>query len=518
LIFEISEINNTSSIPVLINDVSCWYEIEPYTNIPDTFSYSGSNGYYRIHTEAYCNWTVTENVPWFYMDTQNSNTGTQTEFINVEPNTTPFFRLDTFFIEGEPMIVYQEGAPCEVLQATQPFITIDNVQDQSCGQADGSIDISVTGGTAGYTYYWSNGETTEDLSNLQGGNYTLFVEDGLGCSSNLISVDVSETSPGISVIAEVENANCGFISGSIDLLVSGGTPPYSFHWSNSPETTSSITGLFEGNYAVTITDAAACTYFDQYTVLPQISMYLEPHETHLFLDCEYSSDGIATANPTGGTPPYTYLWSNGATTNTISGLGPGAYTVSVTDIYDCYPVSAFYFVNVDSVDIVSDVTHVNCFGDSSGVINNTIYSLNTFDFTYLWSNGATDLSLSNLPAGDYSLTATSALGCEEYSFVQVLGPPSLLGGTIALDTIPDCPGEHNGQITAHPTGGAPPYTYQWSNNQTTASISGLYPGYYYLTVEDALGCWLNDQITVPGYNGMYLENYYGNFRLDCEYS
>jgi hypothetical protein len=205
------------------------------------------------------------------------------------------------------------------------------------------------------------------------------------------------------------------------------------------------------------------------------------------------NNGGGTVVPTGGTG-YTYLWSNGATTQSVSGLASGTYTVTVTDIATSCTASASVTINASTAVTASTggVIHTSCnlnngTATANGTGGNGIY-------TYAWSNGGTTATISSLGAGSYTVTVTDGGGCTGTSSVTI-NSSTAVSATI-LTTIPTSCGQNNGTVTATATGGTPNYTYAWSNGGTSATINGLAPGTYTVTVTDQGGCTATTVATI----------------------
>lgn len=197
------------------------------------------------------------------------------------------------------------------------------------GGADGAIDLNVSGGTPPYQYLWSNGETTEDLTNLGAGSYSVTVTDS-DLQTKSDSVIINQPSEILELtLIPTHVTTFGVSDGAIDLSVSGGTSPYQYLWSNG-ETTEDIYNLSAGEYSVIVTDSDQQTESDSITInqpLGELSLVLSTTNTSIF----GASDGIIHLTVTGGLPPYQYLWSNGETTADIYNLSAGEYSVVVTD-------------------------------------------------------------------------------------------------------------------------------------------------------------------------------------------
>lgn len=202
------------------------------------------------------------------------------------------------------------------------------------GGNDGSATAVASGGTAPYTYAWSPmGGTAPNATGLIAGVYTCSIADVYGCSSSATTV-ITEPAPlGSTYFAT--NAGCyGDANGSIDLVVSGGTPGYTYDWNNGAYTTQDLSGLVAGNYNVIITDANGCTQAEVATITEPTQLAASIVTSNDPSSCA-GSDGSVNITVNGGTPSYTYLWSNGATTEDISGVTAGNYQCTITDNNGC---------------------------------------------------------------------------------------------------------------------------------------------------------------------------------------
>lgn len=372
---------------------------------------------------------------------------------------------------------------------TEPPLLLftSSVTDATCpGGSDGAIDVTASGGTPPYTYSWGGGQTTEDLTGITAGNYMLSVMDANGCvaSGTIVVTDP----PDFLLTAVITDAGCvGGGTGSIDLTVQGGTGPYTYLWSNG-STMEDISGLAVGSYTVTVTDALNCTSSQTFQVL---TITLSPNVTDV--SCNGFSDGAIDLTPANGTPPYSFTWSTGATTEDISGLAAGIYSVSVSDNGGCSTTTTITVSEPPVLTASGTAQDATCFGDSDGSITLTV-SGGVLPYVYSWSNGSTMQNLSNLAAGTYMVTVTDANGCNEIVTV-VVSQPALLVPT-ATGTDISCFGGNDGTASVSVTGGTTPYIYQWNTGAVTQSISGLFQGFYDVTVTDANGCTAFSTITL----------------------
>lgn len=360
-----------------------------------------------------------------------------------------------------------------------------NTTNPSCtGVSNGTIDLSVSGGNAPYTYLWSNGSATQDISNVQSGTYTVTVTDANGCTRSA-SATLSNTYLLAATISSI-NVNCfGQPTGSATATPSNGTSPFLYTWSNG-QTTATATNLAAGTYTATITDANGCTVSSNATI-SQPSAALSATSTPSSASCFGTSNGSISTTVTGGTAPYTYLWSNSATSSSVSGLPAGTYSVTVTDNKGCTTItSATVSQPLAALSATATGVAVNCFGQSTGAVNLTV-SGGTTPYTYSWSNGSTSAALTGVTSNNYSVTITDARGCTTSASANVTQPSAALTISTTPATVA-CFGGSTGSITLTVSGGTTPYSYNWSNGSSTQNISSLSSDTYSVTVTDANGC------------------------------
>ncbi|SHM61761.1 gliding motility-associated C-terminal domain-containing protein [Chitinophaga jiangningensis] len=362
--------------------------------------------------------------------------------------------------------------------------------DVNCnGDSTGSASVAADGGLRPYQYSWSTGATTASITNLKAGTYTCTITDRNGCDTTA-TFTITEKAAVTGTVTQ-DNVLCnGGNTGSITLTATGGTAPYTYLWSNGA-TTAAISGLTIGTYTCTITDANGCTGTVSASITEPPVLGFTTSQVNV--NCNGSNTGSATVNPEGGSRPYSYLWSNGATTATINNLTAGTYTCTITDRLGCDTTASFTITEKDAVTTVITVDSVLCNGASTGRISLAV-SGGTTPYTYLWSNGATTATISNVAAGTYTATITDANGCDT-TVSATITQPELLRFTTSQTDI-NCNGGNTGSATVTPAGGHSPYTYLWSNGASTATVNGLTAGTYTCTITDANGCDTTTTITI----------------------
>ena len=370
-------------------------------------------------------------------------------------------------------------------------LTTTQVNVLCSGNNTGSIDLTVTGGTAPYTYAWSNNTTLEDPTGLASGSYTVTVTDGNGCTATT-TVTITQPSTLTSSYSQVNVGCFGNSTGSIDLTVSGGVAPYVFAWSNQA-VSEDLTNIPSGVYTVTATDANGCTTTQTVTITqPQAPLALSTTQVNVL--CFGNSTGSVNITATGGTAPYTYLWTNSGTAEDPTGMAAGWYGVTVTDANGCVDTTSV-IITQPQAGLALTTTQVNvlCFGNSTGSVNLTVTG-GTAPYTYAWSNNTALEDPTGLAAGTYTVTVTDANGCTATTTVTITEPASAVSVTTQSQNILCLNG--TGSVSSTPSGGVAPYTYSWTNNATTQNITNLQAGSYTVTVQDANGCTARSTGTV----------------------
>lgn len=367
---------------------------------------------------------------------------------------------------------------------TQPpvLLVVLTPEDIVCGGEEvGNIRTSVTGGTAPYTYLWSDDSTGEDLENVRGGTYTVTVTDDNGCFSTA-SATIEESAT-LAIQMNATPTSCfGLADGSASVTASGGTGTYTYLWSNDA-TTSSISSLTSGVYRVTVTDINNCEAIGEIEVTQpaEIIVTLTPSD----VACAGETTGGITSAVSGGVEPYSYLWSDGPTAEDRENIPAGTYFLMVTDQNGCSSTASATINEPAALTIQLNATPATCFGTTDGSVS-VIANGGTGSYTYLWSNDATTPSVGSLGAGTYRVTVTDANGCAAEDEVEVAEPAALEVLLTPVDVA--CAGDETGGITTSVSGGTAPYTYLWSDDSTGEDLEGAAAGTYAVTVTDQSGC------------------------------
>ncbi|MBI4947850.1 MAG: PKD domain-containing protein, partial [Bacteroidetes bacterium] len=359
------------------------------------------------------------------------------------------------------------------------------------GGSNGSASVTITGGEAPYTYAWSDdlGQTVSSAvsaSNLSAGTYVVTVTDNSGCAGNTTVILNDPAALAFSISSTP--ASCGGSNGTASVAsVTGGTSPYYYSWSNG-ETTSTASGFSMGTYAISVSDANGCSSSSNASISESGATVTVTSVTNA--TCNGSSNGAANISVAGGTAPYTYAWSNGATTQNISGIAAGNYSVVVTDNGGCQSTNNTTVSQPSLIVVnVTPVVSPTCGNFNGKAIANV--SGGTASYTYLWPSAGnqTTQTATGLPAGTYSVQVTDAIGCTKNGVITLSNANAPVLSTVITNV--SCNGAGDGSIDLTVTGGTSPYLYTWNigapqtNNQ---DVTGLVQGSYLVIINDAAGC------------------------------
>ncbi|GAA4461947.1 hypothetical protein GCM10023093_07590 [Nemorincola caseinilytica] len=377
----------------------------------------------------------------------------------------------------------------------------------------GSVSGTASGGTAPYTFQWYDRSTGSVVASgatasLPEGDYGVIVTDAAGCTFG--SRYISDTGGSIGYVGYTATvtatpANCTDGTATVVAVGASAVPPLSYLW-NTGATTPGITGLTTGSYQVEITDALGCrattdygsimSIYDSLNVfVPQTTVISVP-STITPATCT-SSDGAIATFPSGGTAPYTYSWSNGATTGSQTGLTAGFYYLTVTDANGCIGTSGMSVTAATPILITASSSPSLCTsstGNASIIITGGTAPYST---TWYTTPVQTSPTATLLPPGTYGFQVTDAVGCVTTGAVTV-APINIITGAFT-STSPLC-ALSNGTINVTPAGGAAPYTYLWSTGATTATLGSVPQGSYSVRITDNMGCKKNLSYYLPSYS------------------
>lgn len=383
-----------------------------------------------------------------------------------------------------------------------------STKDASCfAGSNGSATALPNGGATPYSFQWSNGGATAEITGLPAGPYTVTTTDAKGCTA-VLGGTVNQP-PGMVASANSYVVRCfGEKTGALKLNIQNGTPAYSIAWSGPNAYAGlgdSISSLEAGTYRATVTDAAGCTLVYVTDVAQPANGLTLSLPAFADTICFLANNGTATVFSTGGNTPYTYLWdAAGQTTQTATGLSSAPYRVTVTDAKGCTQTAETFILQKQELSVWASVQDPRCYNGSDGSAKVTIafYGADAADlgsFQYKWSTSPPQNTLS---AGQlrfnstYTVTITDALGCTAARSVTTGNPYPLLVAAKTLQGAP-CFGEPGGTATAAGSGGTAPYAYEWSGGGGNDSLAtDLKSGTYRVTVTDAAGCAVTATATI----------------------
>ncbi|MBS1568484.1 MAG: choice-of-anchor L domain-containing protein [Bacteroidetes bacterium] len=402
------------------------------------------------------------------------------------------------------------GGPVQPLQVQLAAIT--NV---ACsGSGSGSATVAISGGTSPYSISWNTSpvQNATTASGLSGGSYTATATDANGCAASL-TVSIMEPALPLSLqVTTQQNIDCTGQTGSATVQASGGTGPYAYAWNTSPgQNNASATGLPGGSHTATATDAQGCQATISVTITAPAAALSASIAASNNVLCAGGTDGGATVQISGGTPPYTQVWNTTPPQSgtSASNLAAGTWQVAVLDANSCATSATVAISQPTALQVSGTVAPAQCQGAANGAVDVTT-SFGTPPYTWSWTgpNGyaASTEDINGLSAGGYTLVATDAHGCTATHNFDV-NQPGLFTATLtaALHGVANvsCIGSNDGSIDLEVSGAVPPYTYAWSgpNGFTSAmqDIAGLQAGTYSVTITDDNGCStsLGSVLTAP---------------------
>jgi PKD repeat protein len=403
--------------------------------------------------------------------------------------STPFDDdIDAIAIAGKSYVILPPTSTLGANFSAAPLMAV-------AGSTITFTDLS-TGSITGWSWNFGDGSTST-LQNpthiyTMPGTYTvsLTVSDGTNTNTHTKTAYITITSPQLTISAGPDFTICQGSSIVMQGSISAGTPPYIINWfpplgMSNPQVLNPVTSPpTTTNYALHVIDATGTLMVDNalLTVNPSLSVSL----TVVDETCAGASNGKIVASVIGGSTPYTYLWSNGATSANIYNLTSGPYTVTITCASGCTAIASGTVNSSPNPMILAlSKNDVTCNGYNDGTANASVVG-GLPPYAYLWSNGEIAPDISGLAPGLYSLTVVDAVGCIAAGSISI-GQPLAITVTSAMVDV-TCNGDANGAISLNVSGGTSPYTYTWSDGPTTKNRSGLSGGTYVVTVFDSNSC------------------------------
>lgn len=366
----------------------------------------------------------------------------------------------------------------------------------------GSVNFTYTGSNVPSSYNWvfegastavSTAANPTGIGYLTPGTYdvTLTVSNEHG-SDNYTCVDCITVSSNPAISFAVNHPACfGSSNGGITTTVNGGNAPYSYAWNNGPAT-ANRSNIAAGTYTLSVTDAQGCTAQSSAVLNNPAVLSITGEVDHT--SCAGSADGQITVTATGGTGNKTYVWSNGQTGVTATGLVAGNYIVAVTDANNCTANQTFTVSSPASLQISVFHTNVSCNGSSDGsAVASVSGGSGTVEFS--WSTGAEGSFISDAPAGTYIVTATDNNGCTDTESFIIEQPEILVANAIILN--PETCAGNDGSATVEIEGGNGGYFVIWGDGTESETLEDVSAGVYLVSIADLNGCNLNMNVTIP---------------------
>lgn len=404
------------------------------------------------------------------------------------------------------LLVVSDAAGCDTtiaftIEAPEQVLPNETVTDIACaGDCNGAIDLAPTGGDGTYTFVWDpvppNGQGNAQATGLCAGIYQVTVTSG-GCDTTLV-LELTEPPP-FDVFLEISEPLCADgCDATASIITTGGTGPYTYSWDPEPlagQGTATAIGLCAGPASVLVGDALGCDTLVQFVIDAPA-----PFEVDLLFtnpSCGGGCDGTAEVQLTGGTPPYSFLWSPepgaGQGTPTVTGLCPGTQSVLISDDLGCDTLITFTLVEPSAIELDVDIVPASCEGLCDGLITLDV-TIGQAPYTFAWSpepgSGQGTPVAGGLCAGEWTVLVTDAAGCDTLVTAMVPEPPPIIPNEGSTDET--CNGPCDGTASVAPDGGQGPYTFLWSpappNGQGTPTATGLCAGDWSVHITDAAGC------------------------------
>lgn len=441
------------------------------------------------------------------------NTGTEDSLIeNIDAG---FYTVTVEDLNG-----CQETVNISLSEPDAIDLSLSSISPSCFGDSNGTATVDAEGGSGNITFAWSNGDAGSSAEDLGAGAHSVIATDANGCTA--------EDSFTISVPAELQlglsdyDIACEAEFGAAELNLTGGTGDINISWSTG-ESADAINNLNPGGYSVSATDENGCTKSEDFEITQsaELTVILDVD----LITCSGMNDGAVTASVNSGSGDYTYDWSTGQSTNSISALGAGTFSLSVVDEAGCEGLAEITIQDPAPIALSIFKADITCFGESDGTASATS-SGGTGDLSYDWSDGSQQAFTTGLDQGSHSVIVRDQHACEATEEIQIVEPSALVG-SVEIIQGESCAGL-DGHAVINVMGGTGDYEYVWPSGASSQSNEELSSGTYDVVIIDGNGCELIVALTVPydceiqspsttliasdcDAEGLYLEDY-----ISCE--
>ena len=373
------------------------------------------------------------------------------------------------------------------------IIIADLIHPSVANGTDGAIEVAVQSGLDSLTFFWSTGETSQNLTGLSAGQYIISITDGQSCEK--VDTFVLRDPSNLSIETEVDSVTChGFSDGQISLSITGGQTPYSVQWAHGPAE-SRLSNLLAGTYEVQIKDATGLTENRSFVLAEPASIDLEVIAME-HLKCFGDRSGRIAIDGSGGTGVLSFLWSHGPTTSELLNVPAGMYSLIIKDEDGCQLDTVFELDQPDPIMTDIAIENAGCDGGFNGSAT-VVVSGGSPDYNFAWSNGRLGPTIDHLPPGVLTLSVEDKLGCQVSDTVVIAESLGFELQGVVQDK-PCTDSGAGGSIKLSTEGGGSPFSFRWSDGAENQSQSNLDVGIYQVTVTDAEGCQVTDEFEIKG--------------------
>jgi gliding motility-associated-like protein len=375
---------------------------------------------------------------------------------------------------------------------------------QCYGEDSGQASVDAMGGSAPYTFLWSNNRVGSLVESLKAGTYIVTVNDGLGCNDTTSVVISQPDSLRFDSLIAVKATCFNQPTGRAYVVVVGGTSPYQYLWTPINQIAPSVKDLIPGKYTIIVKDANGCEKNAEIEVGAENELKIDALTSVVPIKCNGDASGEITVVPSGGTGNYTYEWNTTPIQRsaTATNLTAGTYTIRLQDGNSCVAIKDTTIGQPAPINLsIASFTNIKCKGGSDGTATPSVSGgtpiSSGISYSYLWSDPAaqTTAVATGLPLGTHRLTVTDANGCVASTNVNIAEPATAVTALIRQDKL-GCFGDAKSEATVTALGGTGTYTYRWSNAQITQTATNLSGQKYYVTVKDANDCAALDSFDI----------------------